>query len=102
MPADCPIWLYVAEEQLPIHREPPTILQSYLDAVMLGFLQEHGEGGLARFLAETHAFDLPIHADRNSPIYPRAVALEAPLSARFDTLLAERRGFRLVQAGQAG
>lgn len=102
LPADCPIWLYVAEEHLPVHREPPTILQSYLDAVMLGFLLEHGEEGLERFLAETDAFDLPIHADRASPVYPRAVALEARLSLRFDTLLAERNGFRFVQAGPAG
>jgi 3-deoxy-7-phosphoheptulonate synthase len=50
-PADCPIWLYVAQEELPPHPEPPAILQSYLDVVMLGFLIEHGEGGLARFLA---------------------------------------------------
>jgi hypothetical protein len=38
-PADCPIWVYVAQEELPVHPEPPTILQSYLDAVMLGFLE---------------------------------------------------------------
>jgi len=102
LPADCPIWLYVAQEHLPVHRERPKILQSYLDAVMLGFLREHGEGGLERFMLETDAFDMPVHADRASPVYPRAVALEAALSLRFDALLAERNGFRFVQAGRAG
>lgn len=102
LPADCPIWLYVAEDDLPVHRAPPTILQSYLDAVMLGFLNEHGEGGLARFVSETDAFDLPVHADRDAPIYPRAVALGAELAARFDALLAAKGGIRFVQVGRSG
>jgi hypothetical protein len=100
--ADCPIWLYVAEEHLPFHREPPTILQSYLDAVMLGFLQEHGDEGLDRFLAETHLFDLPIHIDRQAPLYPRAVPLGPELAGRFDALLAERGGFRFAPGYTAG
>lgn len=100
--ADCPIWVYVAEEHLPVHREPPTILQSYLDAVMLGFLQEHGDEGLDRFLAETHLFDLPIHIDRQAPIYPRAVPLGPELAGRFDALLAKRGGFRLAPGHMAG
>ena len=53
-------------------------------------------------MLETDAFDMPVHADRASPVYPRAVALEAALSLRFDALLAERNGFRFVQAGRAG
>lgn len=101
-PADCPVWLYVAQEELPAHREPPTILQSYLDAVMLGFLEEHGEAGLIRFLAETKLFDLPIHADRQAPIYPRAVPLQAELAGRFDALLAARGGFRFAEGPSAG
>jgi hypothetical protein len=94
-PADCPIWLYVAQEELPPHPEPPAILQSYLDAVMLGFLMEHGEGGLERFLAETDAFDMPLHADRHDPVYPRAVALDPSLAGRFDALMAARRSIWL-------
>lgn len=101
-PADCPVWLYVAQEELPPHPEPPTILQSYLDAVMLGFLREHGEAGLDRFLTETHLFHLPIHADRQAPIYPRAVALEAELAGRFDALLQARGGFRFAPGHPAG
>lgn len=101
-PADCPIWVYVAQEELPVHKEPPTILQSYLDAVMLGFLEEHGEEGLDRFLAETQLFDLPIHADRQAPIYPRAVPLDADLAGRFDALLAARGGFRFAGGRPAG
>jgi cation transport regulator ChaC len=101
-PADCPIWVYVAQEELPVHPEPPTILQSYLDAVMLGFLEEHGEEGLDRFLTETRLFDLPIHADRRAPIYPRAVPLQAELAERFDVLLTARRGFRFAEGHAAG
>jgi hypothetical protein len=90
LPYECPIWLYVAQEELPPHPEPPTILESYLDAVMLGFLTEHGEEGLHRFVAETGAFDMAVHADRQAPIYPRAIALEGSLAEAFDALLAAR------------
>jgi hypothetical protein len=101
-PADCPIWLYVAQEELPPHPEPPAILQSYLDAVMLGFLREHGEAGLQRFLDETDVFDLMLHADRHDPAYPRAVALEAAIAERFDALVAARRRFGVASAGHKG
>jgi hypothetical protein len=90
LPADRPIWLYVAEEDLPSHPAPPRILRSYLDAVMLGFLTEHGMKGLHRFLEETDAFDIPIHDDRQQPVYPRAVSLEPDLARLFDGLLAAR------------
>lgn len=87
-PADCPIWLYVADDALPPHREPPRILQSYLDAVMQGFLAVHGDAGLERFLAETDAFHTPIHRDRHQPIYPRSVMLTDRERELFDRLVA--------------
>ena len=74
---DCPLYLYVAEEDVPPHPEPPAILRSYLEAVLLGFLREHGEGGVSRFIAETEGFGTGLHDDSHAPIYPRAVALEA-------------------------
>ncbi len=90
LPADCPVWLYVADATLPPHRKPPAILRSYLDAVLLGFLLEHGEEGLHRFLDETEGFDTPIHDDRHAPIYPRSVALEAHNAALIEAALAAR------------
>lgn len=87
-PYRCTAYVYVAEEHLPPHPQPPRILRSYLDAVLLGFLTEHGEGGLARFLAETEGFDVGIHDDRADPVYPRAVGLDDMLRRRFEEALA--------------
>lgn len=52
-----------------------SILRSYLDAVGQGFHTHFGEEGLARFIASTANFDLPIHEDRHDPLYPRPVDL---------------------------
>lgn len=90
LPADCPVWLYVADETLPPHPAPPAILRSYLDAVLLGFVLEHGEEGLRRFLAETEGFDTPIHDDRRAPVYPRAVRLEPHQAGLIEAALAAR------------
>lgn len=87
---DCPAYVYVADENLPPHPEPPLILRSYLDAVMQGFLAEHGEEGLARFMAETLNFDTAIHEDRPEPVYPRPVALSDDERALFDRLTRPR------------
>lgn len=89
LPAGCPVYVYEAETAVPPHPEPPKILQSYLDAVLQGFLGVHGEDGVRRFLAETHGFDTPIHADRSAPVYPRSVLLSAAERTLFDALLAE-------------
>jgi len=94
--ADVPAYVYEADPGLPPHREPPMILQSYLDAVMQGFLAVHGEEGLRRFLAETHGFaETPIRLDRENPAYPRAVSLLDAERALFETLYGEH-GLRLV------
>jgi hypothetical protein len=86
---DCPTYVYVADPDIPSHPEPPRILRSYLDAVMQGFLVEHGEAGLRRFLAETHGFETVIHEDRAAPAYPRAVALTPDEIALFAGAVAE-------------
>ncbi|WP_157015458.1 gamma-glutamylcyclotransferase family protein [Mesorhizobium xinjiangense] len=86
---DCPLYVYEADEKLPPHREAPQILRSYLDAVMQGFLVEHGDDGLRRFLAETDGFDTPIHEDREAPLYPRSVRLSQAERELFDRLLNE-------------
>jgi hypothetical protein len=87
---ELPAYVYEAEPDLPLHPEPPLILQSYLDAVMQGFLDMHGEEGLRRFLAETHGFaEIAIRQDRDSPSYPRAVLLSDVERALFDALCDE-------------
>ncbi|MBO6716386.1 MAG: gamma-glutamylcyclotransferase [Rhizobiaceae bacterium] len=85
VPRECPVYVFVADEHVPIHPERPLILRSYLDAVLQGFLDVHGEDGVRRFIAETDGFDTGLHDDRADPIYPRSVALragEADLFAR--------------------
>jgi cation transport regulator ChaC len=89
LPDGVDVHVYVAQEDVPPHPEPPRILRSYLDAVLQGFLAEHGEAGARRFLAETEGFDTPIHDDRAAPIYPRAVRLAAAEAALVDALLAQ-------------
>lgn len=88
LPSSCPLFVYLAEEDVPPHPAPPAILRSYLDAVMQGFLAEHGEEGVRRFVAETHGFETPLHDDRDAPVYPRAVALSDAERKLFDELLA--------------
>ncbi len=88
LPGGLPLHVYVAQTDIPAHPEPPMILRSYLDAVLQGFLVEHGVEGVHRFLAGTDGFETPIHDDRHRPIYPRAVDLAAHEAALFATLLA--------------
>lgn len=88
---DCPIYIYEAETHLPPHREPPQILQSYLDAVLQGVMREYGEEGVRRFFAETDGFGTAVMADRDKPLYPRAVMLDDKERDFFDILLAECR-----------
>ncbi|MCR9122804.1 MAG: gamma-glutamylcyclotransferase [Phyllobacteriaceae bacterium] len=71
---DVAYYVYVArppDEGGPRHH----ILQSYLDAVLQGYLHQYGELGARRFVESTAAFDTPIVRDRASPLYPRAVKL---------------------------
>ncbi|ATU91261.1 gamma-glutamylcyclotransferase family protein [Phyllobacterium zundukense] len=97
----CPLFVYEAQHDVPLHPEPPRILQSYLDAVMQGFLIEHGDAGLARFVQETHHFDTPIYKDRAAPAYPRAVSLNDRETSLFDRLLADR-GALFIEVPRGG
>ncbi len=90
LPDDFEGYVYVAQRELPPHPQPPMILQSYLDAVMQGFLVEHGEAGLRRFVTETGEFHIPVQRDRDDPIYPRSVVLSEEERSLFDALLAEQ------------
>ncbi len=67
---------------------PAKLLQSYLDAVLAGFLAEFGEAGLDRFFASTIGFARPLIVDRDKPRYPRPVELSAEIAREFDRRLA--------------
>lgn len=90
-PQDCHI--YVGREAAE-HSEP-RLLQSYLDAVMAGFLAEFGEEGVRAFIATTDGWDRGIVADRTAPLYPRAVQVDAQTARSFDRLL-EDAGVRFA------
>ncbi|MAY63047.1 MAG: gamma-glutamylcyclotransferase [Rhizobiales bacterium] len=84
---DFPLFVYERNYEPEEGPEPSPILRSYLDAVMQGFLSEFGKDGLARFISETHGFDLPVHEDRDDPVYPRSVALAVGEADLFAELL---------------
>lgn len=88
---DFRLHVYEARTEHPPAGGTSPILQSYLDAVMQGFLREFGEAGVHRFVAETDAFHMPIHEDRHAPLYPRAVSLTQAEIALFDAALAGHR-----------
>lgn len=83
---DFPLHVYVGRSG-PREANPPKLLQSYLDVVLSGFLQEFGEAGLARFLTSTIGFEREIIADRHQPVYARYHEPELEWQERFDRLL---------------
>lgn len=90
LPEGCPAYVYVADETIPPHPEPPMILRSYLDAVLQGFLHVHGEEGVRKFVAETYGFETLIHDDRAEPVYPRSITLTEAEQLLFERHLAEK------------
>ena len=73
------------------HIAPPStehpILLSYLDVVVQGYLNLHGEDGVAHFFATTGGFEGPILDDRKAPIYPRHQTLSGKERRTVDTAL---------------
>jgi len=98
-PVRCTAYVYQAITYLPPHQEEPKILQSYLDAVLQGFLREHGQSGVERFIRTTGNFHIAVHPDRENPVYPRAVALSTHERDYFDALLAEA-GIRIAEGSE--
>ena len=64
------------------------ILRSYLDVVVQGYLQVHGEAGVAQFFDTTDGWDMPVFDDRTAPLYPRHQVLTAAETALVDHHLA--------------
>jgi hypothetical protein len=84
---DVPIYIYEGKPEI----APDTghaILQSYLDAVLQGYLYEYGSQAVRSFIADTHAFDdTPVIRDRHEPRYMRAVTLSEEERILFDEAL---------------
>jgi hypothetical protein len=95
----CPIYVYEAVPLPTFSGREPRILQSYLDAVLQGFLAVHGEAGARRFVEETDGFETVLHLDRQEPLYPRAVRLSEVERLLFDGLVAAAAGPALDGSG---
>ncbi|WP_319531426.1 gamma-glutamylcyclotransferase family protein [uncultured Cohaesibacter sp.] len=76
IPAGIDCYIYVGH---PAHTDAVDpafpILQSYVDAVMQGFLHKFDRQGVARFVEETEGWQTPIVKDRGRPFYPRSITL---------------------------
>ncbi len=68
----------------------PPIRLSYVDVVLQGYLREFGQDGVARFIATTDGWEIPILDDRAAPLYPRHQPLDPAERALFDSVLAAR------------
>lgn len=90
VPDDCPVYIYEAHTNTALYDPGDPILQSYLDAVMQGFMHEFGETGVRHFLHSTDGFDRPVRSDRDDPVYSRAVELPNHQRELFDDLLMEK------------
>jgi len=80
------LYVYVANPASEPDARPP-LLQSYMDAVMQGYLNEYGAMGLAHFIETTTGFNREIILDRHQPQYPRAVELDQTIADLFDDTL---------------
>lgn len=79
--------LYVYSARTPANPDQPHyILQSYLDAVLQGYLHQYSRSGAAAFVERTKRFDTPVFTDRNTPLYPRAVMLSGEEQVLIDKL----------------
>ncbi len=61
----------VPQDKYPLPETHGPILQSYLDTVVIGYLQEFGEQGAMDFFSSTVGWNCPIRKDRADPQYPR-------------------------------
>jgi len=88
IPAGVEAYIYIGQPHYTHWAEGAfPVLQSYIDAVMQGFLDKFGHAGLERFISETDGWRVPILQDRHNPIYPRPVLLNASEERLFDQLL---------------
>ena len=98
-PFAVPLFIYEADRATPDAADVGArFLQSYLDAVLQGFLMLYGREGVERFVGETEGFETRIVADRARPLYPRSVELQPGEADVFDALVLAR-GARFADPG---
>lgn len=85
---DVAAYIYVARPPAPLGHHHH-ILQSYLDAVLQGYLHQYGEAGARDFMRTTARFDTPVVRDRAAPLYGRPVTLAPDEQAIIDRLTAD-------------
>ena len=73
------------QHQTPCSRH--SLLLSYIDVVVQGYLKEFGPEGVTRFFATTDGWDAPIVDDRAVPRYPRHCRLDPAETDLVDTNL---------------
>ena len=64
------VQIYAVETPTAASPDQP-ILLSYIDAVIQGFLAEHGPKGAEEFFETTVGWETPVRNDRYAPEYPR-------------------------------
>lgn len=74
-----------------------SLLLSYIDVVVQGYLAEFGESGAARFFATTDGWDAPIIDDRAAPRYARHCILSPKETELVDDHLSDLRANILCQ-----
>lgn len=82
---NCPIYVYTGRAPFAPERDH-FILQSYLDAVLQGYLHQYGVQGTRNFIERTAAFDTALLADRHEPLYSRSVKLSPDEMKHIDGL----------------
>jgi hypothetical protein len=97
----CDFYVYQAQKNL-VNLDPrPPILQSYLDAVLQGFLRIYGNKGVEDFVNDTANFHTPILQDRDTPKYPRSVELKPEEQDLIDYILRSRTDISFIPLKQA-
>ena len=82
---------WVPETKHPAADRILPVLMSYIDVVVQGYLNEFGEQGVREFFATTDGWDVPVHDDRNDPLYPRHQTLNASERRLVDRTLDDYR-----------
>ena len=85
-PDDCVVYVIPRTRETDIGQKS-SILLSYLDVVLQGFMQIYGNDGPDHFFATTDGWDRSVQNDRHAPIYPRHRRLDATELQRVDGLL---------------
>lgn len=86
LPADAQPCLWVSKETAN-NNTALSLMQSYVDVVMSGYLRNFDTAGLERFVSSTDNWQLPRYNDREAPLYPRSISLNEHERAVIDAAM---------------